>query len=334
MTGRSQLLWFTAIHPLVDACSFCVLIAGGMTVGRTLAYNALAFALQMPLGVALDLSRPGLARRGFYLGTGMVAVAAAATWIGLGGWGVLCVACIGNALFHLTAGKRLLESHEGRSGPMGLFISTGALGLLAGHIGMEKAAATCIPLFAAALVACVALSRVVSDAAQDEGGLRYAAQDEGERRCAAQDEWERRCAAQDEGGWRCVAQIAGFVVLLGLFALIAWRSWAALEATRLTMEAGLWFILCGALATWAGKAAGGYLAERLGRWPVTVASVCGSLALAFVCSPESFAVWMALLFTAQLATGPVLSLVYDRTRRLGGGTAFGVNCLGLFAGSM
>ena len=315
-----------------------------MTVGRTLAYNALAFALQMPLGVALDLSRPGLARRGFYLGTGTVAVAAAATWIGLGGWGVLCVACIGNALFHLTAGKRLLESYEGRSGPMGLFISTGALGLLAGHIGMEKAAATCIPLFAAALVACVALSRVASDAAQDEGERRcaaqdegerrYAAQDEGERRCAAQDEGGRRCAAQDEGGVRCAAQIVGFVVLLGLFVLIAWRSWAALEATRLTMEAGLWFILCGALATWAGKAAGGYLAERLGRWPVTVASVCGSLALAFVCSPESFAVWMALLFTAQLATGPVLSLVYDRTRRLGGGTAFGVNCLGLFAGSM
>lgn len=314
MTGRRQLLWFTAIHPLVDACSLCVLMAGGMTYGRWLAYNALAFALQMPLGVALDLSRPGLTRCGFYLGTGAVAAAAAAAWMGAAGWGVLCVACIGNALFHLTAGKRLLESREGRSGPMGLFISTGALGLLAGHIAMEEAAATCIPLFAAALAACVALSRVVSDAAQDER--------------------ERRCAAQDEGARRFAAQIAGFAVLFGLFVLIAWRSWAALEATRLTMEAGLWFILCGAFATWAGKAAGGYLAERLGRWSVTAASVCGSLALAFACSPESSAAWMALLFTAQLATGPVISLVYDRTRRLGGGTAFGVNCLGLFAGSM
>ena len=43
----------TFLHPLVDFCSVAVLAAGGITFERWLAYNALAFALQLPLGVAL-----------------------------------------------------------------------------------------------------------------------------------------------------------------------------------------------------------------------------------------------------------------------------------------
>ena len=47
-----MLLFFTIIHPLVDACSVSVLVAGGMTWERVIAYNALAFALQLPLGAS------------------------------------------------------------------------------------------------------------------------------------------------------------------------------------------------------------------------------------------------------------------------------------------
>ena len=79
--------------------------------------------------------------------------------------------------------------------------------------------------------------------------------------------------------------------------------------------------------------AGGYLAERVGRWKVTAASVAGSAALAFACAPSDVAAWFALLFVAQLATGPVLSLVYEKADRRGG-VAFGLNCLGLFMGSL
>lgn len=130
---------FTIIHPLVDACSVAVLVAGGMTWERVIAYNAMAFALQMPLGMALDAC-PRLVRRGFFLGTGMVFAAAVGTALGLGGWGVLVAACVGNALFHLTAGKHVLEEYGGRSGPIGLFIATGALGLMAGQVWAVHAA--------------------------------------------------------------------------------------------------------------------------------------------------------------------------------------------------
>lgn len=139
-----MLLLFTIAHPLVDACSLSVLIAGGMTWPRVVAYNAMAFALQLPMGLVAD-ARPKWVRGGFFLGVAMTVGAALAAALGAVGWGVLATVCVGNALFHLTAGKDVLDSHGGRGGPVGLFISTGALGLLAGRLGMERCAVVALP---------------------------------------------------------------------------------------------------------------------------------------------------------------------------------------------
>ena len=297
----------TIMHPLVDACSMGVLAVGGMAVERILLYNALAFALQLPLGVVAD-ARPRLSAAGFSLGVGLVCAATLAAALGAGGWGVLSAACFGNALFHLTAGKHVLDAHGGRSGPAGLFISTGALGLLAGRLGVERWDARCLPVFAALLGLCVALA-VVRGVLGALGGQ------------------ERR---HPSGTRRLPLEVA---ILAGLFALIAWRSWAGLEATRMTMAQGVAFLAAGAAVTWGGKVVGGYLADLAGRWTVTAASVCGSVALAFACSPENMVAWLVLLFVSQLATGPVLSLAYENSGR-SGGTAFGLNCLGIFAGSL
>ena len=314
----------TITHPLVDACSMSVLAAGGMSWSRILVYNAVAFALQLPLGVVLDM-RPGLVRGGFVAGTSLVCAATLAAAFGAGGWGVLVAACLGNAIFHLTAGKHVLEAHGGKSGPIGLFISTGALGLLAGKLGVEHAAAASLPTFAALLAACVVV------AGRDVGwristGETPVVPVGGTRSCAS---------ATGETPVVPVREtpVVPVVILAGLFVLVAWRSWAGLEAMRLTAAEGMSLVLAGAAVTWGGKAVGGYLAEHLGRWTVTAASVCGSAALAFACSPQNALAWLVLLFVAQLATGPVLSLVYDRMDGKGG-AAFGLNCLGLFAGSL
>lgn len=296
---------FTIIHPLVDACSVSVLVAGGATWERVLVYNALAFTFQLPIGILLD-EWPRFGRAGFFLGTGLTFAGAVLAALGFGGWRALAAACVGNALFHLTAGKHILETREGRAGPIGLFISTGALGLMAGQVWAAKAAALCLSAFAAALAVCVVL--------------------------AARREWDGDgCmdAPVQDGG----ASLLAMLVLIGLFALIAWRSWAGLFAGGRSAGGCAVLMLAGAAATLAGKAAGGYLAERVGRWKVTALSVAGSVALTFVCEPSWLAAWLALLFVAQLATGPVLSLVYEKSNRRGG-FAFGLNCLGLFMGSL
>ena len=300
-----MLALFTIIHPLVDACSVSVLVAGGATWERVIAYNAMAFALQLSMGMFLD-EWPRCGCGGFFVGTGMVLAAAIVTALGFGGWGVLAAACVGNALFHLTTGKYILETREGRAGPIGLFISTGALGLMAGQVWAAKAAMLCLTVFTVALAACVVLAAVREWG--DGGRLNAPAQDDGVAL------WPR-------------------LILLGLFVLIAWRSWAGLFVTGRSAGGCALMMLAGAVVTFMGKVAGGYLAERVGRWKVTIFSVMGSVALAFFCEPSWIVAWLVLLFVAQLATGPVLSLVYDKTNRRGG-FAFGLNCLGLFVGSL
>lgn len=309
-----MLTLFTIIHPLVDACSVSVLVAGGISFERVIAYNALAFALQLPLGMLMD-EWPRFTRLGFFLGTGMACAAAVAAALRLGGWGVLAVVCVGNAFFHLTAGKHILETHEGRGGPIGLFISAGALGLMAGQVWAAKAATICLAVFAAALGVCMVLAVAQS------------------RRDAS---FSPSLVSRKSLASHMTFKTGSFIprlILVGLFILVAWRSWAGLFAGGRSTGGSALMMLVGAAVTFAGKVAGGYLAERVGRWKTTAFSVAGSAALAFFCEPTWVAPWLVLLFVAQLATGPVLSLVYEKAARRGG-RAFGLNCLGLFMGSL
>ena len=149
----------TFIHPLVDACSISVLMIGGDTSWeRVIAYNALAFALQLPIGIVLD-RWPRWTQTGFIVGVGLVLVAAFAGIVGLCGWLPLTAVCVGNALFHLSAGKHILDFFHGNGGPIGMFISTGALGLLAGRMGTERFASIGLLGFSAALAAAASIAR-------------------------------------------------------------------------------------------------------------------------------------------------------------------------------
>ena len=320
----------TVIHPLVDACSYSVLLVGGASWERVIVYNLLAFALQFPLGVLLDVRERWLPAA-FLCGTGLILLAAGATVAGLTGWFTLAAVCMGNALFHLSAGKHLLETQDGRSGPIGLFISTGALGLLAGKWGFMTHPIPYLALFASALAAMTVLAvwqRFSKGKCSSFFMIRSSFPAPLPRHSLS------------EGGLSSLPSppsdpfpLADLLITVGLFILIAGRSWAGMTAGWLTASGGILLSLAGAAAIWAGKAAGGYLAERLGRWRVTAASVCGSLVLVTFCPPEQTAAWLVLLVVSQLATGPLLSLLYTRFRGEGG-TAFGLNCLALFTGGL
>lgn len=300
-----MLALLTVAHPFVDACSACVAIAGGLTPGRILAYNAIAFATQLPLGMLAD-SRPKCVRSMTLAGMALAAGAAIAAACGPCGWIALVTACAGNALFHLGAGKRILDDTDGRGGPIGLFVSTGALGLLAARLWMEHAPAAAPWGFAAAMV-CISVA----------GG-----------------------AVLPGVPGRCPGRPIAFAsvsrpALLALFALVAWRSWAGLAAGRLSQDGGATAaaLFAAAVAAWAGKAMGGYAGDRLGWKAVTAASVACSAILAF-CRPfGATAGWLSLVFVAQLAAGPVMSALFRAAGRRSG-AAFGANCLGLFAGSL
>lgn len=299
------------VHPLVDACSVAVLLAGGNVWERWFVYNLLAFAMQLPIGVWLD-RHAGFSRLALLAGCLLVAVGVSLALVSPGGWSALCAVCTGNALFHLAAGKQVLDSSRGRSGPIGLFISTGALGLAAGAalVGARGIQALVPVALALVLLGWWVASR-----------LRFF-----------------EATVFSASSFSRVRSL----MLLGLFLLVVWRSWSGMLAQGMTRTSGVVGTVAVATAIWAGKAIGGYACDWFRglidarfdvRWPLVAVSVAGSVALCLACSPESAPMWIALLFVAQLATGPVLSLMVDSVGGRSGG-AFGLNCLGLFAGSV
>jgi FSR family fosmidomycin resistance protein-like MFS transporter len=280
----------------------------GVAVG--LLYNVLAFAMQLPMGMFLD--RCPVPLRFCLVVSGSLLLGGVALLVAGCNVAAVSVACLGNALFHVSAGKHLLETRDGASGPQGLFISTGALGLTAGlKFGCDYMS-LCV-LIPFAVYAALALWTWKREDARSIGAGT-----------ARQFVWSmpnRRALA------------AVFAVAL-LFVLVAWRGWSAMLAGDRMAQAGsgVWFVIAGVVAIWCGKALGGYIADRTSIAKVIVPSLAGSVILWLFASPQNALVWMALIFVAQLATGPVLRCLYLGCARRGG-LAFGLNCLALFAGS-
>lgn len=290
---------FTVLHPLVDALSISIVLCTATGWTAFFVYNSFAFALQFPLGLALDRF-PELTRPAFGSGLGLLAAGTVLRLLDLGELLPIGIVCSGNALFHLTAGKLVLDRTEGRAGPVGLFISTGAAGLMAGRL-LTDSFPQALPIAITVLLLSlggVALARVPFSVA-------------------------RRCVPR-------MKSAADWILTVVLFAFVVWRGRVALSAAGGDADS-LCVLLLGAGVTLAGKIAGGYVADAVGRWPVVAVSVIGSLLMWFGVGIGTLAVWMGVMFLAQLATGPVLSLLHGR---LGGssGSSFGLNCLGLFMG--
>lgn len=122
---------YAAAHFWVDfACALLVLgrlEGGGDAVTALLLYNCFAFAVQMPVGLLADAL--GAGDRFAALGCGLTALA----W-GLPGLlpAAVC-AGLGNACFHVGGGLYTLNG-SGKCGPLGLFVSPGALGIALGTL--------------------------------------------------------------------------------------------------------------------------------------------------------------------------------------------------------
>ncbi len=130
---KRDLAAYGGAHFLVD-CACACLFAGCFRsvperVSLLLLYNFCAFALQMPVGVLLDrFGHGGPCAR---IGCLLVALALApGRAIGLP-FVRMCVAGIGNAMFHAGGGVEVLHRSRG-AGTLGIFVSPGALGLFLG----------------------------------------------------------------------------------------------------------------------------------------------------------------------------------------------------------
>ena len=120
------------VHAAVDlACAalfFSVLQGDDLWLGMVL-YNACAFLCQLPMGVLADR----LNRNMLFAAVGCVLVALA---FGFRSVPILAmvIAGLGNGAFHVGGGIEVLNGSEKKAGPLGVFVSPGAIGLYFGRV--------------------------------------------------------------------------------------------------------------------------------------------------------------------------------------------------------
>lgn len=290
-----RLAVYSAAHLLVDLS--CALLLLGRVCPQTdpavclLLYNFFAFAVQMPLGLLAD----GLGRGGTLSAVGCL--------LTLTGWllppslPAAVTAGLGNALFHVGGGLSVLNQSGGHAGPLGIFVSPGAIGIYLGSLWAGQAAELSVPV-------CLALLLTA-------GSLLYLRRERAVPPPTALPK-----------SWGATTALAG------LLAVVVLRSWVGLAADLPWKGAVGPLAVCAAVI---GKAAGGILADRFGPGP----TASFSLLLAALCFAGAGGPVPGL--TALLLFHMTMPLTLWAAAQLLPGHqafAFGLLTFGLFLGSL
>ena len=205
---------------------------------------------------------------------------------------------LGNAAFHVGAGVSVIKNAGGRMSHLGVFVSTGAVGLALGKITQLY-----IPILAI-LAVC--------------GIFTFFAAREGENA-----EYIRFSAAPKRPAFAILALCAVGIVL---------RAFGGFVMPQAPLS-GSTAIILPAFAAALGKASGGFLADRLGARRVGVISLI--FAAALIALGNVFGTWALLCavvffnMTMPIALGSIVSVLPDSP-----GLAFGIPTLSLLIGTV
>ena len=317
-----MLLGISAVmHLLVDGLCVCCLYlmaaSSGVVgfVGVFLTYNILAFMTQPFTGLLVDK----MERRHWVLLVSMsllsIAVLAASMVVAAGTVkaGMLAVAVLlgfGNSLFHVWGGKQVVITHGNDMPALGLFVSTGALGLSLGVVFYSW-----FLLQAFLLVLCLlAVAYVGMDGRSD------------------------RSVRSDRSDWNGGVEIAsrygmGFV-LASMAALVAFVLFRSFTGELFSSGAGVnktqvVVLLMGAVAM-LGKMAGGWLAKWFGIVPSMVV-VLLFVTVCFVVGGSNLAILLTGIFMTN-CTMPVTLYLANVVLEGKEGLAFGILAAALIPG--
>lgn len=301
MEHKPMLAVYSVSHALVDfACAFLVfrtMLASPELGLCLLLYNFCAFALQMPFGLLAD----GWNRNGVVAAVGC-GVVALAYLPGLPALAAAVTAGVGNGLFHVGGGLDVLNDSTEKSSALGVFVSPGAFGLyLGGILGRGTGLSALWP--AVALLA--AAAGILIAAGRTYGGY----------------------SSQNAPAAPKVRRGDG-LTLAALTAVVVLRSYMGFNQTLPWKGEGHWALVV-TLALVLGKAAGGFLCDRLGARRAAVLS----LGLAAVCYLFSGVpvVGTAAVFLFNM-TMPLTLWAAARLMPGGKGFAFGLLTFALFLG--
>ena len=295
----------SVVHAAVDlscaALFFSVLKGDELWLGMVL-YNACAFLCQLPMGVVADR----LNRNMLFAAIGCALVALA---FGLRSVPILAmvVAGLGNGAFHVGGGIEVLNGSETKAGPLGVFVSPGAIGLYFGRVfsaGMLKLP-WLLPAILLALGAAILLT----------GRKEYK---EGSHNAPLSFEMPK-------GGLWLLSLLFFVVVLRSFMSTTEAFSTGKLLSGLPSVWAGFIPVLCLAL----GKTAGGFVADRLKPIPTAIVSL-GICAL-FLFFPLHPVLALIALFLFNMSM-PLTLFASARLLRGAKGTAFGLLTAALYLG--
>ena len=310
LTGHNRIFvqktaLLSVVHAAVDlACAalfFSVLKGETLWLGMVL-YNACAFLCQLPMGVLADR----LNRNMLFAAIGCALVALA---FGLRSVPILAmvVAGLGNGAFHVGGGIEVLNGSEEKAGPLGVFVSPGAIGLYFGRVFSE--AMLSLPWLIPAILLGFGAAILLLGKPEFKGGSHNA---------------PLSFETPKGGGWLLTLLI--FVVVLRSFmgSTEAFSTGDLLSGMP-SVWAGFIPVLCLAL----GKTAGGFVADRLKPIPTAIASLGLCAILLFF--PLHPALALAALFLFNMSM-PLTLFASAKLWKGAKGGAFGLLTAALYIG--
>lgn len=336
----------TALHLLVDGmCACSVFMLQGALTGVGVAvlfvtYNVLAFMTQPFVGMWMDRRRPGvmclwaavlLLLSGALLTTlyplfatevaGVTQVAEAAKLALLAVVAVLLG--MGNSLFHVFGGKFVTESTANDPRHLGLFVSSGALGLALGGAWHSLAL---MGVIAVAMVGAVALfvryatgSRTLTFPCDQSQGTMDAALSAAPAALSAAPAVSAAMSMPT----------AAPALLLFMLLLVFGRSFVGNIRPESVEGIAHYAAVTGVLA-FVGKASGGFIAKRLGVWTTLTITLIASGA--FLLLSDSHWMFAVLMVLAINLTMPLTLHLANRSMPQRAGFAFGALAFMLIPG--
>ena len=324
MRHRRLTIWTTA-HFAVDFGCFLVLFgslkpvyAGTGTAGLQtvtlglLLYNIVAFGLQAAIGQLCDENlkwRRWAGRGGILLVAAALISAMAVSGLGTVwmAWMAAILAALGNAAFHVGAGRDVLVHSEGRMTDNGIFVSSGALGVGLGT--MMGATGSLWVMFAeACFLCCLSIG------------------------CGQYMTAESLQGSHSDGcpRFHIVKERSFLTAVVLLFLIIVLRAFAGANIPLAWERAGL-LVLLPSAASCLGKAAGGIAGDLFGAGRTGVMSLLLSLPLILFAAANPVLSLMGILFFNM--TMPVTLCALADLMPKNPGFAFGLTTLALLLGT-
>ena len=316
---KKKLASWTMAHFAVDMSCFYILYRGVETLYHTneagtmmlsvaiMLYNCIAFGLQMVFGSLAD-KHPRIEQVIGAIGLECMLFPLTVIWVSknaIASWGSLIICALLNAAFHVGGGMDVLKRSNGKVAPSGIFVSSGAIGVLFGTLYGKTGNGALFPMV---VVVTASIFLFLS-----------------EKMCST-------ISISTPNKYEPPVSLAKFgveIISVCLFAAIFIRSYAGIIWPNGFEKTGL-LVLLPAVSSCLGKAFGGIVADKVGALETAVVSITMSIVLLFLSNDSWVIMGISIMLFNMAMPITLCGLATAMPNHLG--FAFGLSTFALLLG--